>query len=568
MKIVKYRIKNYKAIHDTEIKLNYSINPIIGVNESGKTTILQAILAFDKNRDRINNGAHLEFQNKYQTKDTKDSSISAYIQLDKKELDELKASVEIRTGSEDFRIASAWTERSEFVLMRELSTPAKPYKLIYDDLSEIIKKRIQKFLEKKLPYILYFDDFADRVPDFIYFKEEYKSTGRLAASKNKEWQEIIVEVFKRAEVEGIDDGENPLQSFFNLEDEDRKDDILSDIEGILNKEIIDEWKRIKKSGHRNFADDSENLSLQLKCDEQTFTFKVKDRSNQDKKRTFDISERSKGFQWFFNYMIKLKFNPRYKGKQENSIFLLDEPGSYLHSSAQSELLQELKSVSNKNIIVYCTHSQYLLNPKIIKLGSIKIAEKENAVITLTEYGNYKGKDDKGALSAVYQALRLNFMKDFVGKIVITEGITDLFFIEMLKRHTNCFNIDFKIIPGSGAGNQSNLISVGLSFSENFVILFDNDRGAKAIKKYEDEFGEDISRYFHLYDTARNFCLEDFLSISEKENLRAETGTKDLKKAMATLYYDCSNAQKESIFGSLSSETLQKLAPTIQRINNL
>jgi predicted ATP-dependent endonuclease of OLD family len=84
MEIIKYRIRNYKAIKDTEIKLNYSINPIIGVNESGKTSILHAILAFDKNRDRVNSGCHLEYQNKYQTKDTKGSKISAYIRLEKK----------------------------------------------------------------------------------------------------------------------------------------------------------------------------------------------------------------------------------------------------------------------------------------------------------------------------------------------------------------------------------------------------------------------------------------------------------------------------------------------------
>lgn len=568
MKIVKYRIQNYKAIRDTEIKLKYSINPIIGVNESGKTSILYAILAFDKNRDRINSGAHLEYQNKYQTKDTKDSFISAFLRLEKKELEDLIESVEIKTGSADYELVSKWSERTDLILRRELSSPGMPYKLLNEGISESLKVKIQKFIQKKLPYILYFDDFADRVPDFIYFREDYKTTGRLAASKNKEWQEIIVEVFKRAEVEGIDEGENPLQSFFNLKNADRKDDVLSDIEGILNDEIIKEWKRIKKSGHRNFADDSENLSLQLKIDDQTFAFKVKDTSNQDKKRTFDISERSKGFQWFFNYMIKLKFNPRYKGKQENSIFLLDEPGSYLHSSAQSELLEELKSVSRKNIIVYCTHSQYLLNPKTIKLGSIKIAEKENAKINLTDYGNYKGTDDKGALSAVYQALRLNFMQDFVGKILITEGTTDLFFMEMLKQHTTLFKKDFKIIPGSGAGNQSNLISIGLSFSESFVVLFDNDRGTNAIKKYIDEFGEDIIRFFHIYGTTPNFCLEDFLSKEEKNILREITETKDLKKAMAILYYDCNSEQQKSIFGNLSSETHERLNSTIDRINLL
>lgn len=80
-------------------------------------------------------------------------------------------------------------------------------------------------------------------------------------------------------------------------------------------------KRIKKSG-KSFADDSDKLELVITNEGNVFRFKVKDKSHNDRTRTFDISERSKGFQWFFNYMIKLKFNPNYKGKLENQFFYL------------------------------------------------------------------------------------------------------------------------------------------------------------------------------------------------------------------------------------------------------
>lgn len=568
MKISKYRIRNYKGILDTSIKLNYSINPIIGVNESGKTSILQAILAFDKNRDKVNAGMHLDFQNKYSTKITKDSKISAYIKLEKFEIKELKQELQFKTGSEDYKIFEQLGENYEFILTRILSEENSDYKIENSNFSKKANGRIKNYFLKKLPIILYFDDFTDRVPDNISFKDDYKDTGKLVFSRNKEWQEIIVEIFRRADVEGINDGQNPLQSFFILTDEDRKKDMLSDIEDVLNKEIINEWKRIKKSGHKNFADDSDNLSLQLNLKDQTFVFKVIDKSNQDKKRTFNIFERSKGFQWFFNYMVKLKFNPRYKGSKENSIFLLDEPGSYLHSSAQSELLEELKTVSRDNIIVYCTHSQYLLNPKTIKLGSIKIAEKKNSVIELIDYGNYKGKDDTGALSAVYQALKLNFTQDFIGKIIITEGITDWYFFQMLCSHTKLIKSKFKIIPGSGSGNSSNLISIGLSFSENFIVLFDNDSGANAIKKYVKEFGEEINKHFKLYDDNRKFALEDFLSKTDKEKLLFITKANQIKKGLAILYYDVDSKEKQKYFNEFDSETLKNLSSTIDNINNI
>ena len=570
MKISKYKIQNYRAIDEIIINLNYSINPIIGVNESGKTSILHALLAFDKNRDKVNGGVQLEYQNKYITKDTTDCKISAYITFSNNDLKELGHALGMKTGSNDYKEFERFTDKTEFILRRELSDDDMKYSLDNDTLSEKTLKKFIKFLQKKLPFILYFDDFTDRVPDEISFKEDYKTTGKIAFSKNKEWQEIVVEIFRKADVDGIDNEESPLKSFFLLEDKDRKGDILSDIEGILNREIIDEWKKIKKSGHKNFADDSENLSIQLNCEDNTFRFKIKDQSNQNKKRTFNVSERSKGFQWFFNYMIKLKFNPRYKGTPENSIFLLDEPGSYLHSSAQSELLDELKTVSKKNIIIYCTHSQYLLNPKIIKLGSIKIAKKIDSKVTLTKYGDYKEKDDKGALSAVYQALRLNFTNDFVGKIVITEGITDRYFFEMLKSFTGLLKTEFRIIPGAGSGNSSNLISIGISFSEDFVVLFDNDRGKSAIKKYEEEFGQEINRHFHIYgeNIKHKFRLEDFLSKEDKKRIFNTTKTNDLKKALAVLYYDCSESDKKFVFENLNFKSLDLLKETISRLNAL
>jgi predicted ATP-dependent endonuclease of OLD family len=47
MDVKHFSIKNYRAIKEIDISLRYSLIPIIGINESGKTSILQAILAID-----------------------------------------------------------------------------------------------------------------------------------------------------------------------------------------------------------------------------------------------------------------------------------------------------------------------------------------------------------------------------------------------------------------------------------------------------------------------------------------------------------------------------------------
>ena len=63
MKYKKFRIKNYKAIKDLTIELdNQNLVPIIGLNETGKSSILQAIFAFDCYNDKQYNGDFINFE--------------------------------------------------------------------------------------------------------------------------------------------------------------------------------------------------------------------------------------------------------------------------------------------------------------------------------------------------------------------------------------------------------------------------------------------------------------------------------------------------------------------------
>jgi len=562
MKIIEFEISNYRAIENIKFSLKYSMNPIIGINESGKTSVLKAILAFDKTRDKLNDGEHLEYQNKYSTNDTKNSSVTAKIELTDDDIKELIKELNLKTDGDDYKYLSDVKRSNDiFILKRNLETKSYEYK--NDNVSQKIIEKIQKFLVSNLPFILYFDDFTDRVPTEIKFPPTYTDDGKITVRKNREWHEIIEEIFKRADTDGIEN--NPLKDYMSIQDKDRKSDILSDVQDTLNTEIIEEWKRIKKTG-RSFADDSENLEVVITHDDNTFSFKVKDKAYKGKKRTFAISERSKGFQWFFNYMVKLKFNPNYKKSLENSIFLLDEPGSYLHSSAQVELLKELERVSKNNTIIYCTHSQYLLIPDVIKLGSIKIAEKNDSQVKLVTYGGYKSQKDLGALSPVYQALHLNFAIDHLGKIVITEGVTDYYLFEMIKKQTDKIDNNIKFLPGYGAKQLSSMISLAISFSTDFLIFLDNDKeGKEGLKKYKKEFGEPIKDKIFTYgNNEEKFVLEDYLQEKDTSRLLELTNTDDVKRALSFLYYDY-NEKQGDFFKTLDMTSLEEVFKRLESL---
>lgn len=567
MKIKRFEIRNYRAIEFVEVNLNSALVPIIGVNESGKTSILNAIMALDEFRDKFNNGEHLEFNNNYSTAETKNCTVSAIMTLSKAEIEDLIKATSTSTDSEDFKELKKLNTQTEFKLIRNLES--KKYLVENEYLTSKTKDVIAKKLYMLFPYILYFDDFTDRVPSAIEIPEGYETGTPIRRGKDREWKEILVEIFKRSNTDIEESGEDPLSVYLSVTDEDRKADILSDIESALNKEIIEEWKKIKRSGAA-LADDSDKLTLSISNKGSSFYFKVKDESRKDKKRTFSVNERSKGFQWFFNYMIKLKFNPKYKNDQEKSLFLLDEPGSYLHSAAQSELLKELKRVSQKNTIIYCTHSQYLLNPDIVNLGSIRIASKKKSKVQLFDYGSYKETKYTGALSPVYQALQINYSPEFKGKVVITEGVTDFYLFKTIQKHSKKIPKDIRFIPGSGASQSSTLISFALSFSDSFRLLLDNDTaGRKASHTYVKSFGEPLEKFIHLYNEDKSkFVLEDHLSETDRLNLLSTTNCDSVKRALGFLYYDYTALKQRNFVSNLSQETLSNLDKCFHLFKNM
>ena len=388
MKYTKFLIKNYKAIEELSINLKRNVIPIIGVNESGKTSILQAILAFDKDKDNLLGGLHTIPKNKYKTIQSP-CEIKAYLIIeDEKEFQKIGEDVGLRMDSPLYEwLKFSFEQQKEICIQRDYEDGElqKTYSIV--DVEEEIKeapkiKTLVRTLTKRLPNILYFDDFSDRVPESVPFPENYENDGQLGRGKDREWQEIIIEIFSRALKEGFS-----LPTFLKLKDEDDQDNYLSDVAKILNDDIIDEWKKLKQA-FANFSEDSEDLKLVIKYSREnnkpTFKFKVKDSEHNSSDRSFDINQRSKGFQWFFNFIVKLKFNPKYKLYPENAIYLLDEPGSYLHSSAQTELLRKLCEIGENNTIIYCTHSQYLLDPDIINIAGIKIVSKSDGKICLED----------------------------------------------------------------------------------------------------------------------------------------------------------------------------------------
>ena len=593
MRYKKVRVKNYKAILDLTLDFSErSLIPLIGLNETGKSSILEAIFAFDRNNDIFNEGRHVSYndiKNKYETLPG-DPEIIATIEIPKDfewdiACDEYAEKIlesgddseddgdviidEIETEAESSSLEETKVTTIEEIKMqvsglinqiittstieisRNLRT--KEYRLLHskikytesgfiisafskqiEDFDLLIKKIIGNTIQI-LQYSIYLDDFNDRVPAKI-------------TSENKEWYNYIAELFKRTD-------SKYLMSLFKSSDRDTQLNILSDVNYTLNEEVTEVWKNM----HRNLKikDEIDKSYIELNYDEENkeFHFSIKD-SRSGKERRFNIEDRSKGFQWFFNFVIKVKYNHKYVELNEGSLFLLDEPGSYLHTNSQYELLKNLKDISKSNIVIYCTHLENLVNPSLINPKNIEIVRRKKEKILIENFAFSKIGKDNGSLAPIYNALKLNnFPLDFYNKnVILTEGMSDYLFLKLLQEKIKFSDREMILVPGFGADQLTNLLSLITGLSKNYTLILDgDDKGKESFEKYKGIFGEYESKKWIVHDLkeGRN-DLEGHYTEKMKEIL-LNYSSYDLKNAMINFYYEKTKDHEKEFINEIKKD---------------
>lgn len=547
MKYKSIRIENYKAIKELEIDFRErTLIPFIGLNETGKSSILEAIFAFNSSNDNINNSKHISKEyvlNKYEVIAT-EPLITAKLEIKKEIKEEIVKKIieefyynysdeEKENFKERFiQLLNEVCEENIITIERNLFT--KKYKIKSDCLKYNIENRvlnkndeditdtIEKLLNKMISYIqysIYIDDFNDRIPKeiqesdnwFLYIKEAFKATS----------EEYTMDLFKATE-------------------EDTKKNILNDVSQKINRDIMETWDNILQNFIKK--DEVEKSKIKLEYQNGLFRFIICDTTT-GKERIFDVSDRSKGFQWFLNFVIKLKYNPNYRNKEEGALFLLDEPGSFLHSSGQKELLKKLKDLSKNNTILYCTHLENLIDISVINPKDIEIIKKEKE-IRMENFSFSKDKKDNGSYTPILNSLKLsNFPLDFYDRnVIITEGISDFYFLKILIEKAKMLDKNIVIIPGSGVKELKNLLSLAIGLSNSYTLILDNDEaGKQAFDEYEKNFGVDESKKWIKHDKNKEIkFLEDYYSEEMKEilnNYTKETYKDKYKVAIGNFFYE-------------------------------
>ena len=462
MKYTKFIISNYRAICspiEIDIKKNKLV-PLIGTNESGKTTILQAIYSFDYANDKEYEGRHLKnLRNYYNPQDKSDPEISAEIEINKENFLNCISDENLRNKYADIE------KFKSIVITRNLDKLVYKVSVIED---EEDAKIIGREIVSRLPYIIYNDDFIERPKNEIEIPD------------NKEnlfgWLGIYERAFNIIGSSIFDMIKEP--------EENIKLGIISDVEAEINKTLINEWGKIS-------LENGNCLSIKLGIkDNKILTVQIVEKKN-GKDRFFKIEERSKGFLWFFNFVMKIKYNPKSSGSNNDIIYLLDEPGSYLHTYAQEKLCNMIKNISNKDgKVIYCTHTHHLLDPKYIPSKYIYIVKKDkDKEIELKKINEIKLDFKKNIeLQPVYEALGISDWDFFTQsqKILLVEGIHDKYALDVF---TDFSTNGYVIMPCVNAESIYNNLPRMIAYGKKYNALWDNDdEGNLYFEKAKKSFG--------------------------------------------------------------------------------
>lgn len=594
MKYKKFIISGYRGIAEkAEINIaKESLIPIIGKNEGGKTTCLEAIYAFDHYNDTEHNGRHLNnIENLYSTIEAP-ITVCAEIFLEpdfdykilfEEYFEEIHQQYKEKYPEGLFDISNVELEYENFnrissinayrqlvavaiageniVIERDLKSKSYSIPIFKEILDNIEQDVVAKNFIRELPYILYFDDFRDRFPEQVFISND------TANSLYDPWIKYIEELFLQT------NAEYDLFALPNKQDSIRRS-IITEAQKRLNEVLIREWSKYQ-------FDNQEEIEVKIEYEQKSeggfLRFKIVEKvliNGHSQERYFDISDRSKGFYWYFNFMLKLHFNPSKRDVDDmDTIYLLDEPGSYLHTYALDKLAEQLKRLSKMNKVIYCTHFHNLLNPDYVPINSIRIAEKTNrGGILLKRLDDKKLtiRNKNSAYQPILEALEVKppLLEYSVDNIVMVEGIYDYYSFKMFTDDSISY------FPCVSATSIIHQIQYMIFLNKNYLALWDNDGMGREMKqKAEELFGEIESERFIVLDSMKpgDTCMEDFYDLEElrvlKEKKFNNNQSISLYKVILALYYDEKRgflldtyfAKTKSKFAELEKLLLDKLS---------
>lgn len=515
MKLIKFRVKNYKTIDDTGWISIDQIGCLVGVNESGKTNVITALLKLNPVDSSIKINALLDYpRSKYSS--------------DKDKLDYIEFIEALFEFSEPLSLSNEDGEAVEtykYLKVRKTYDESIYYYGINDinDEENEGKELNDTDLEEELPNFIYYASYASldselHLPTIISKMSRNEEMSEKSKNKVKTLKVLFDYIkLKPQDILNLGKETNPgstkSESTIENESANKKErEILLDSAATkLTRDFKSWWKQ---------GDYIFNFSV----DGDYFRIWVSDNIRHDK---IELESRSSGLQWFFSFF--LIFMSEADHEHKNTIILLDEPGHTLHPMAQKDLSLFFNELSTKNQLIYTTHSPFLVDAMNITQTKVVYFE-EDGITQVSDDLQINKNMAKKSIYPINSAIGLTVSDTMlIGcKPIIVEGVSDQIYMTFIKRilmKIGEFMSSEELIfmPVGGTKNIKPVVSIisGRDSDLPFVIV-DNDESGQTKKKsleknlYANEKDKVLNINDFVIKATKEAEIEDFMDVLEIE----------------------------------------------------
>ena len=355
---------------------------------------------------------------------------------------------------------------------QDISKIIESLKKIDEDITEDGSKAIKEFLVERLPRFIYFENIG-----VINSRIDLKHLVEHISSNDLTEAEVTTKTL--LDMAGLDPNE-----LLTLDDENGKaEQSISDDKDTASQLCNQASLSLTREMDAIWSQNEHTLEIEL----NGTRLRIWVINKQDSAR-LQLEERSRGYQWYFSFYIV--FNVESERRYKDSILLLDEPALFLHATGQEDFLKKvLPQLSEKNQIIYTTHSPFLLDmhrPFSIHTVTLdKNASRRESHISKEHWAS-----DREALFPLQSAVGYHLAQSmFIGtRNMIVEGLTDFWILEAVSSlleangKISLNKKNFVLTPAGGATKTILLAKTYVSQNLNVGVLLDSDRAGNTARK--------------------------------------------------------------------------------------
>jgi predicted ATP-dependent endonuclease of OLD family len=601
MKLTKVEIHKYKSFEFAqEFELESDITVLVGMNESGKTSALECLAKthyFQEDEDFKFNPTH-----DYPRKDKKrmekanenPEAITCTYEINDNLLESIEkdlgkgvlksTSFTITTNYDNAKTIGLFVDAKKFIEFKtkELGIASN---ILTDKLLKVKTKVDLETLEKEyteenkakgikslLPYFenknkwsndpigeyVYRVLLEPKIPKFLYYDEYYSLPSR-----------ISIEKLNSKAVESNENEYKTAKALFELADinieeilkSESFEDYIAELEAteaIISEELFKYWrtnKNLSITFQIDKVEKKENRIVNTNYGQQQVTDvkiveHILDIRVKNKGVSLPLRNRSKGFNWFFSFLVW--FKKIQEDQDSNYILLLDEPGLNLHASAQADLLRFLEDLSENYQIVYSTHSPFMIvSDKLQRVRTVLETDKGSII------SNSVQEKDPNTLFPLQAALGYNIAQNlFISqKNLLVEGVSDLIYLQTMSTILESagkegLKSDITIVPTGGLEKVATFISLLRGNELKNVSLLDSYTDPKGKAKLDNLIAQKIINEKNI------LFFHDFIENRKKADIEDLFTTKEYLTFFNETFKDYADINESDLNADIESILLQ------------